>query len=910
MAHDVFISYSSKDKPSADGICANLEAAGLRCWIAPRDIRPGEEWASAIVNAISNSKVLLLVLSSHSNTSRQTKKEVDCAIHYDKTIIPFRIEAVEPSGSMKYYLGDLHWVDAFPPPLEEHIRKLSQHIHAVLTIPAAETGVQVQVPSPKPDSPRHNLPAQATSFFGRQVELDELARLLNDPAIRLVTILGAGGLGKTRLALEVGASQLDRYPSGVFFVPLAPLDSVESIMPVIAQATGFSFYEGGEPRQQLLDYFREKSMLLILDNFEHLLEGANLVTEILQAAPKVRILCTSRSRLNLQGEQLLRLGGMDFPGLESAGDALDYSAIQLFIQSARRLSPDLELTPGNIKAIAQICKLVEGVPLGILLAAAWVEMLSPEEIAEEIKKNMDFLETEQRDLPDRQKSMRAVFGYSWNLLSSNEQEVFRRLSVFRGGFTRAAAQQVGEASLGVLIALVDKSLVHRTPTGQFEIHELVRQFAGMKLRESGNESQIRTRHLDFFLHFSEEAEPKLRGPEQSEWLKRLELEHDNLRYALEWSLNEGFVERGLRMAYALLWFWDIRAHWNEGMGVTRKLLMQPGAIPRSLLRAKTLLTAAALSGNLQAKDLQQQWFEESISIARELGSAGHWILAMALGMEGFEIFNGDLVTAGTMIEESIVIARSTGDDWLVAFILAHAGYFAISKLDHSEAKARLEESLSLFQILGDKRWSAIVSSTIAHEDIRQGDFASARQRFQQVLPYLREEKDKDTIRWVLNALGVMEHAEGRYALAKGYYLEALEIARELGNGTFAPAGNLGNILLYEGDLVNAKSLFAENMVLTRRVGNKAFIAYTIQGYAALAAAQKKTRKGVMLLAMTRKLQEEAADKAVISPAGEADFARTHAILREQVDEASFNAHWEEGNALTMEQAIELALSEE
>ena len=766
-----------------------------------------------------------------------------------------------------------------------------------------------ETPTPSLQKAKHNLPTQPTLFVGRQAELTELARLLNDPSTRLVTILGAGGMGKTRLSLEAGKAQLDKYPNGVYFVSLAPLDSTDAIVPATAHVLGFSFYGGGEPRKQLLDYLQEKSMLLIMDNFEHLLSGVDLVGEILNTASQVKIISTSRARLNMQGEQLFRLGGMDFPDWETPADAMEYSAVKLFMQSACRVRSDFELTPENLKFVARICKLVEGTPLGILLAASWVEMLSPEEIAKEIEKSVDFLETDQRDLPERQQSMRAVFDYSWNLLSPNEQEVFKKLSVFRGGFTREAAQEVTGAKLRELMALVDKSLLHRAPTGRYEMHELLRQYARDKLLESGESGQIRTRHLDFFLQLAEEAEPKLRGSEQHDWLIRLDFEHDNLRAALEWSLNNGCVQKGLRLAYALIWFWDIRAYWREGMEVTQKLLMQTEASPRTLSRANALLTVVTLSMQLRSRELQQQYLEESIDILREQGDVGKWALAMGLGLAGVDIFSDDLMKARSMVEESMAIARSLGDKWLVAFTLAYAGHLSTTKLDHVQAQKLLEESLELFQSLGDRRWLAIVLVTLAHEDIRQGDFAGARLRFQQALPILREERDKDTLRWALNALGVMAHAEGNYDLAKGYYSEALENARDVGSGIFSPAKNLGCILLYEGNLAEAKMLFVECMDLARRDGSKATIAYAIQGYAGLAAVQKQARKAIMLLAATRKLQEDAADKSIISPAGEADFARNLSIAREQLDEATFNEAWEKGRSLTLEQAIKLASSD-
>jgi predicted ATPase/class 3 adenylate cyclase len=755
----------------------------------------------------------------------------------------------------------------------------------------------------------NNLPVQLTDFIGREKELAEVAEALAKN--RLVTLIGSGGTGKTRLAIEAGAVQLTdhHFTNGVFFVALAPLETTEATVLTIASSLGFSFYEGGEPRQQLLDYLREKSMLLIMDNFEHLLSGADIVTDILNTAPQVKILATSRARLNVQGEQLFHLSGMDFPNWEAPQDASEYSAVKLFLQTSRRIHLDFELTPDSLKYITRICRLVEGMPLGILLAASWIEMLAPEEIATEIEKSLDFLETRQRDLPDRQRSMRAVFDYSWKLLTPGEQNVFMKSSVFRGGFTREAAQQVTGASLHDLMGLVDKSLLQRNSNGRYGIHELLRQYGMEKLIESGEGVQTHTRHLDFFLQWAEEAEPKLRGPEQHDWLARLDKEHDNLRAALEWSLNDGYVERGLRLAYALIWFWDIRAYWREGMEITKKLLMQPEALSRTLLRANALLTVVSLSTNLISKELQQRFLEESIAILREQGDAGRWTLAMGLGSAGVDIFSDDLMKARPMVKESMTIAHSLGDKWLVAFTLAHAGHLSTETLDHPKAKKMLDESLELFQSLGDRRWSAIVSSAIAHEDIRQGDFAGARLRFQQVLPILREERDKDTIRWALNALGVMAHAEGNYGLAKGYYIEALEIARELGSGIFSPAKNLGCILLYGGDLAGAKVLFAECMELALRSKSKAMMGYAIQSYASMAAEEKQARRASALLAATRKLQEEAADKSIISPAGEADFARTLAIVHEQLDEATFNEAWAEGRDMTLEKAVAYALEE-
>jgi predicted ATPase/DNA-binding SARP family transcriptional activator len=328
---------------------------------------------------------------------------------------------------------------------------------------------------PRTRIPPHNLPAPPTPLIGRKAELAEIEDRLQDPACRLLTLVGPGGSGKTRLALEAAAKQMDNFFHGIFFVPLASLQSADAIVPAIAQALGFSFYREGTPQQQLLDYLRQKNMLLVLDNFEHLLDGVGLVGEILEAAPGIEIVITSRARLKMQGEHLFSVAGMDFPprtpdsfsedGKGEFDDVAQYDAVKLFLTSARRLRPNFDLREDNMADVVRICRLVQGMPLGILLATAWVEILTPAEVAAQIEQSFDFLRRDWRDVPQRQRSMRAVFDHSWNLLTVRQRTVFQALSVFRGGFTHEAAQQVVGASLRELMALVSRCFLHRTPDG-------------------------------------------------------------------------------------------------------------------------------------------------------------------------------------------------------------------------------------------------------------------------------------------------------------------------------------------------------------------------------------------------------------------------------------------------------------
>lgn len=772
------------------------------------------------------------------------------------------------------------------------------------------------------DALPNNLPIQLTSFIGREKEIEEIRKLLT--RTRLLTLTGAGGCGKTRLAAHVAADVLDDFLNGVWFVELAPLVDPALVPLTIATVFGLREEQARPTLEMVTDYLREKNLLLVLDNCEHLIDAiAKLADLLLHACPKLKILASSREALGIAGEAPYRIPSLSLPSKDLSPanfQTLTQSeAVCLFIDRAAMLEPSFILTRQNAPAVAQVCQRLDGIPLALELAAARIKVLSVEQISKRLDDRFRLLTGGSRTALPRQQTLRALIDWSYGLLSEAERILLRRLSVFSGGWTLEAAQAVcscdpvcADDVLDLLTRLVEKSLAmvdRQGDAARYRMMETIRQYARDKLLESGEGEQIRTRHLDFFLGFAEEAEPKLRGPEQRAWLERLDIEHDNLRGALEWSTSEGCVERGMRLAYASLWFWDLRAYYSEGKAATESLLMQPEASARTLSRANTLFAVAELSGQLGEGKFRKQYLEESIAISREQREAGKRTLALGLGLAGAEIFDDNLTAAQSMVEESLVIAQSLGEPWLLALTLFRAGSFSVSKLDHTTARNRLEESQKLFEGVHDKRWSARVSHIIAMEDVRERDFQGARWRLEKLLPFLREEKDKGGIRRALNVVGVIAHAEGQYDLAKGYYAESLENARDMGVGIFSPAKNLGCILLYQGEIESARTLFVECMRLAQE-GSKAALGYAIQGYAAIAAVEKQPRRAITLFAASKKLQEEAADKTILSPAGDYDFARNLAIAREQVDEVTFNAAWEEGRAMTMVQAIEYALKEE
>ena len=387
-----------------------------------------------------------------------------------------------------------------------------------------------------------DLPPYPTPFVGRQDELEQINALLSDPICRLVTLIGPGGIGKTRLALRCAEDQQPNFPDGVFFVPLTPVDSSDLIASAIASALQLTFYSPEDLRVQIVRYLSEKHMLLVMDNFEHLLADTSLLEDALRAAPDLKFIVTSRERLNLLEEWTLVLEGLSFPAEQTTEPPESYSAVQLFAQRARQMQPDFSIR-SNAESIQIICQRVEGMPLALELAASWLRAMSCHQIAAHMEQSYDFLTTPLRNVPERHRSLRAVFEQSWKLLSAGEQQVLTRLSVFRGGFDLQAAEQIAGASLPMLAGLADKSLIQMKGDGRYDLHELLRQYAAEKLSASATVDAA-NRHLDYYLKLADMAEPYLWSIEQMRWYDRLEADIDNLRTALAWSLQSEAAGRG------------------------------------------------------------------------------------------------------------------------------------------------------------------------------------------------------------------------------------------------------------------------------------------------------------------------------------------------------------------------------
>jgi predicted ATPase/DNA-binding SARP family transcriptional activator len=733
-------------------------------------------------------------------------------------------------------------------PPEEETTRLYEAIQArqLLPPPAA-----AHPEAATPAQPRHNLPPPPTSFVGRQEELAEIARLLGTPDCRLLTLSGPGGVGKSRLALEAAADQLalspTPYPHGVYLVSLAGVSSAQFIVPAIADAVGFSFYgsERGDVTRQLLDYLCEKQMLLLLDTLEHLLDGLELLAEILDQAPGVELLATSRERLNLQHEWVFPVPGLRYPDAEPVEPPEAYSALQLFLLRARQVDTAFSVPEEEIPDLIRICRLVDGTPLSLELAATWVKMLSCREIATQIEHSLDFLTTSMRDVPDRHRSMRAVWDHSWGLLSAEEQHVFRTLSVFRGGFQLEAAEQVAGASLVLLSSLVDKSLVHRSRSGRYDVHQVLHQYAAEKLAQAPeDEVETRDRHCTYFAAFLQEREETLKGADQLRALEEIGAELENVRTAWRWAVARSKVAE-IRQAAPSLWlFYETRSLLEEGEGAFRHAVEMldvhagQGASEEEVAAALGMALACQglFSKRLYRIEEGAELLRRSLAILRPLGAQRE--LALANTLLWLPDTGESVAEEEQGLQESLAIFRSLGDRWGVARALRQLGPRALRCGDQADAEQYLLQGLAISREIGD-RWNLLFSLFHLGAVLEAaGAFREAKQRYQESLLIVREVGERFSEQECLDHIGFVARILGEYAEARQYHEESLALAREIGDrlGAAGSLDNLGLVSRDLGDYKQAARYFREGLALRKEVGHQWSIAVSLENLGDVALA--------------------------------------------------------------------------
>jgi predicted ATPase len=611
--------------------------------------------------------------------------------------------------------------------------------------------------------------------------------LVDAPANRLITIVGPGGIGKSRLALEAAAAAAGHYPDGVYFVPLAALESAGHIVSILAESLDYRFWGSAEPSQQLLDFLTAKRLLLVTDNFEHVLEGAGLAADIIRKAPEVKILATSRERLHLSGETVYSLSGMDYPNVNEtvAGsgkiELMDFGAVQLLHHHAKMVRPDHIWEQDELRKMAKICQQVQGMPLAIVLAAGWLELLSLSEIAGEIALSLDILESETRDIPERQQSVRAAFNYSWKRLSAENQELFMKLAVFRGGFSRMAAPKVSGAGLRALRGLAEKSLIMATPSKSYEIHELLRQFIEEKLRESGSLDQTRNNHSAYYLSAVAAREADLKGGRQLEALVEIEEDLENVRAAWNWAVNCYQWDKVNSCVEALYLFFDMRSRSQEGVEFFEMALSNDRGDRSELLKGRLLA--------------RQNWLRTRFSTdSPEIGAAANQCLAIAeennnLSEIAFAklllgYFWSTVMTESTaaipFFEDSLDIYQGLEDPFHTSRNLNRLGYCYGSREGMDKFVAFTRKSLDLSVEIGDMFEASNALGNLGSASLGLGDYARAKEYLLEASALGNEIGDRINMGHSSAQLGVYYLLQGDFNPAQENGLSALSIANDTG----------------------------------------------------------------------------------------------------------------------------------
>ncbi len=806
-----------------------------------------------------------------------------------------------------------------------------------------------------PEWPK-NLPAPVTRLIGREKELAAILELLHND-VRLLTLTGAGGTGKSRLGLEVAANLADDFPGGVFFVPLAPISDHTLVISAIAGALRVKEEKGHTLFESVEFYLQEKRALLLLDNFEQLIMAAPVVAELLTACPRLKILATSREALHLRGEHefpVPPLGLPDLKRLPSDEETLSkYAAVAFFVERAKAVSPDFALNKDNKRAVADICVRLDGLPLALELAAGRIKLLSPQAILTRLGSRLTLLKGGARDLPARQQTLRDTIAWSHDLLDPTEKKLFRRLSVFVGGCTLEAAEAVCNVSgdehvdlLAVLSSLVDKSLLREEDRGaRFGMFETIREFALENLTGSEESGSMLRNHANFFLTLAEEGQRELTGPRQAAWLDRLEREHDNLRATLRWSVQGEEGELGLRLGAALWRFWHVRGYLSEGRDWLAKLSAAKSASPAA--RAKALIGAGALAREQGDLASATAFLEESLTIRRELDDK-KGIAGCLNNLGNVATDQSDYVGARALFEESLTIRREIGDRQGIADSLNNVGYVAQQQGDFTKARESYAESLMIRRELGDKLSVAQTLNNLGmvvqqqgeyhsaqeffEESLtvctelgnkvgvgqalnnlgivarQKGDYEKARMLYKESLAMRRELGDKLGIAQSLNSLGVVARIQGEYDKARAFYDESLAVSREIGN-KFSIAGtleDLGHLLCVQADYDQAMARFTESLTLFKELSSKPGIAYCFEGLARVASAVGQPQRGAQLFGAAEAIRETI--RSPLPPADREEHERCVASARAGLSEEAFATASALGRMMAVDEAIEYALA--
>ncbi len=935
MSLRLFISYAHADAPFVDQLEADLQKLGFAPWVDRRGLAGGQKWRRQLQEAMDRAQVVLVVLSPDAVASEYVQIEYGYASDEDKLVIPLYYRPCK----VPMELRAIQWID-FQHSYEQGLEALRHVLEerqppapssaAVDSPPEGRTEpVVLKEPAAVTRPVANNLPVQLTPLIGRQQEIAAVSRLLRESQVRLVTLTGPGGIGKTRLALQVATELVEQYADGVFLVALAPVSKAEQVLPAILQTLDISEQSGQAPLSRLKAALKDKHMLVLLDNFEQVSEAAVPLSDLLTACPRLTLLVTSQVLLHLQAEREFSVPPLSLPNPRHLPDLVtlsQYEAVALFIQRAQAVKAEFTVTNANAPAVAEICARLDGLPLAIELAAARVKFFAPQALLARLEQSLALLVGGARDLPIRQQTLHGAIAWSYSLLSPQEQTLFRRLSVFVDGCSLEAAEVVCQATgpleldlLEGLLSLADKSLLRQEESAEgeprFGMLQVLRTFGLERVAEAEESEATRQAHAQYYLSLAQQAEPHLKGAEQARWMAQLAQDYENLRTALRFLSERAgqsqpsrslYAQQALDLSLALQRFWVTHnGYLPEGRAFLRQALASSQELGAER-RAAALLAAGNLTWTLGDFEETERLLAESVALYQGLNDkVGYATCLQQLGMTAR--VRTQHAQARQALQEAAALFDELGEGWKRGQCLTELARIATEAGQYEQARTLLAESLLLYEGLADQQrvaWVRYLQARLLF--VSQLDPLHAQQLADSSLSHFRASGDVVSHTYPLGLLGWMQLVQGDLVAARPLLEECLTIYKEETSGEGGDDSDmhlaLAQLLALQGEPEAARQLYQHDLALLWQVGAyKEYQARGLEGLAALEARGGAPATAARWWATAQALRE--AIGVPLYPVDQPAYEQAVAATRRALGEEAFAAAWEQGRTQPLEQVI-------